>query len=200
MPPIAILIAIQLDLAIRLKLARRLLVPGLILLAGGLFAAFMFKAYSHGFVGTFLRSNAIVVVLLIVGVFLHCWLLLKRKTRLAVSLLTGLILVACGILVPSYLINQDRQHQQGFNKLVWLAKTSGAQLAILFAEQPSVSYILHSPVPRITCEEDMQAFLKSLGSKHWIIVPKEVMADLVWSRAQPRLMANSGKWYLFALD
>ncbi len=199
LPAVAILVGMQLDMVARSAKFRRLLLISVPVFSGAV-AVFVLKTRLHGYLRAVLTDNAL-LILAIAGILgAHCLLLLgTRQTPSVVALLAGALL-ACGTFVPLGLSAFHKEKQAGFDQLVLRSKASNVHVAILMAEQPSMAYVLHRPVPRLMTREDVQDYLRSPGKPHWLVVPRGVLNKLEWCGALPRLLETSGKWSLFSLD
>jgi 4-amino-4-deoxy-L-arabinose transferase-like glycosyltransferase len=197
LPATAILIACQIDSLISRQKVKRLGAIAFVVLVVAL-GSFVFKGTVHGFVGSVIKQNSWLLLVIVCGFAANFFLLLAKRVKQATLVLFASVVVASAFFVPLSLAAEFKERQQGFNDLVLMAKASNGELAILVAEQPGMTYLLHKSVPRITCQAEARAFLASPGSSHWVVVPKEVANDLTWLGGKTKLVAQSGKWLLYS--
>ncbi len=200
LPAFAILVAMQLQIIARSGKKMALLVPTAILSLAFPVAVLItpsLKSYIKPLMIDHAWLLAPSAVLL-----LFCWLSLVKKQfgRYAVSV-SLMALLACGTMVPHGLQSFYKEKQIGFGKLVLKAKNDNASVAMIFAEEPSVPWVIHKPVSRLLNSKDAKLFLDSKPKPHYVLVQTAVLPRLDWfPNVRAQILMQEGKWYLIDVD
>ncbi|MBY0358975.1 MAG: glycosyltransferase family 39 protein [Candidatus Obscuribacterales bacterium] len=198
-PAFAIMLALQIKTLTDEGKLKRLLWTG-ILSAVGIGCVIALHNRFPSYIGIMIENNLFVLPIMLAALCLYSFALLKSKNKLALSALCLAALIGCGIFVPQGIRAYYGHKQIGFNSLVLLAKQQNANLAIFSAEEPSIPWVLHKPVPRIREEAQALNFMKSAGSPKQLLAPQEMLKDLGWFKAERKIIASRGKWQLIELS
>lgn len=197
-PAFAIMTALQLEAVLRAGLSRRLIWTGALSTIGMAVVGITHSRW-HGYIGQMIGHNLWVVVLMFVLLSIYTFAMAKKQGQMAMIALCLTAFFGCGILVPEGLKAMYDHKQVGFNRLASIAKNDNANLATFSAEEPSLCWTLHKRIPRIIDEKDAQRFMQNTPSPRYLLAPKEMLEDMIWFRANTRIVAASGKWQLIEL-
>lgn len=196
-PAIAVYIALQLDQTIKTTQQNlRLAVVNLIAAVGCLFLLVAGAFCLHGYMKTLLSHHLVLCSLLAASLTLAGWLFARAYNRQAAYLLLASSMTAAAILVPQGLMEFHSQHQSGFDRLVAAAFAQGGKIAIYVAEQPSLSYTFHHPIPRLPDKAALESFAGGSGDACLVFVPRGVLGDLPTSSCSVEIIQQQGKWSL----
>lgn len=198
-PAFAIMTALQLEILLRAKFSRRLLWTG-VLSSVGILALTLLYGRLHGYIKIMIGNSFWVLPLMLALLVIYTTALFKRKGAIAIGSLCLATALGCGIFVPQGLLAYHNHKQVGFNELVVLAREAKANLAIFSAEEPSVPWMLHRPIPRIREEAEARKFMQSKDNPKYLLAPKEMLKDMAWFNADENIIAARGKWQLIKLD
>jgi 4-amino-4-deoxy-L-arabinose transferase-like glycosyltransferase len=213
-PAFSILLALQWELLAQTRALKILKAPtafiilalgvaaGLIALSllGGINVVSAMKAIKEGYVRDIIVQQSWLIAPWAVSLGLAWIGLQKKNIRLYAISFLSFALLTCAILVPRAMQISYQQKQLGFNELACRVRDDKANVAMIFAEEPSVPWCTHKPVARLSSREDAQQFVRSVDRPRYVLVQTGNLARLDWFDAHARSVAENGKWHLFSLD
>lgn len=198
-PALAILSAYTVTLWSRLKQPLKLLPTALLLAAaatGGILAAPKVK----GWAGHLLLTDKPLLIIFLLVSLLYLFLLIKRKTAPALTLLFTTSILASAIVVPQAFMIFYEDRQKPFEELLLTVQGAGADLATVIVEEPSTSYFLHRRIPCIKTPQEARDYLAGGKKPHYVLINKDVIEDISWFGGGEKIVKKTDKWTLFALD
>ena len=191
------LIAITAFVALALLLAAGAVALSLL---GGINIVSAMKVIQDGYIRDIIMQQSWILAPWAVSLVTAVIGLQKNNIKIYAVSFLSFALLTCGILVPSGLQISYQQKQLGFNELACRARDDNANVAMIFAEEPSVPWFTHKSVSRLSNREDAHRFLSSAQKPHYVLVQTGNLARLDWFDVKTRTVAEKGKWHLMCLD
>jgi 4-amino-4-deoxy-L-arabinose transferase-like glycosyltransferase len=197
-PALAILMGNYIDLLVRKNRPTPLVVATCVMLVIAIGAPVLVHALAFG-----RETPAMVAYLsaisLGVGTAISIWLNRKDAFRVAITVFTAVVF-AFATLVPTLSILYHDRYQINIDKVVEYSLAQGANLGIVQYKFnfPSAIYRYQKQIPVFENAKDLQSFANEPG-KRWLLVDQEVLSLLCWTERSPRVIAHSGKYWLFTV-
>lgn len=200
MPAFAILVAIQFELLAKSGKLSRLLIPTAVMSLALIVAAFLPPFLKPGYVQDIFKQNYWVFFALLPFLAASWLALYLKKSKIYLAATLAMALFSCGLLVPAGLRAFYQARQLGFSQLVLQARDAKASIAMVFAEEPSVVWITHKAVSRLSSREDAAAFLANTPKPHYVLVQTSSLPRLDWFKVKMTGSGQNGKWHLFKCE
>lgn len=136
-------------------------------------------------------------VVLVLGLLVSVIANRGNSCRLLSTIYSG-TMIGCGVFLPLLFCLYHDKYQANIDNAVTYCLSSGAHLAAVQFEYPSLMYRYHQKIPLLKNQEDLQAYSDQPG-KRWIFIPEEVLSLLSWTKRSPRVVGYSGKYWIFAI-
>jgi 4-amino-4-deoxy-L-arabinose transferase-like glycosyltransferase len=131
----------------------------------------------------------------------YWYLLWSGRSRAALVQLFIFTTFGVVALVPQGCKVTYLMRQEPLQVLLEKCEGSNANVASVGGKcMPTAAFYLKKRVPVVRDKEQMQAFLKTPQSPHYLLVSKKILYTLNWTDRPTRNLGRGGNWYLFAVD